>query len=129
VAYTMNAVATGVPWNLIAFLLALVVMFLYIFYFLNLTLMLGTFFSQRGPVIGIALGLLLLQQYVVSLVPSLGYILPWNLLIPIKEPVDAVVPNLLLGSHNFSFIPIVSVAVQSILFLLVALYRFNREEL
>jgi ABC-2 type transport system permease protein len=128
VAYILYAVASGTPWNFFAFLAALGVLFLSIFYFLSLTLMLGTFFDKRGPVIGIGLGLLLLQQYLVQLLPSLGYVLPWNLLILIKEPVDAVVPNLLLGLHNYSTIPIVAVAVQSILFLVIAVYRFNREE-
>jgi ABC-2 type transport system permease protein len=128
VAYILNAVGSGTPWNPWAFLAALGVLFLSIFYFLSLTLMLGTLFNQRGPVIGIALGLLLLQQYLVQLLPSLGYVLPWSLLIPLKEPVDAVVPNLLLGTHNYSVIPIVAVTVQIILFLAIAIYRFNKEE-
>jgi ABC-2 type transport system permease protein len=128
VAYTLYAVASGTPWNLIAFLAALGVIFLSNFYFLSLTLMLGTFFNNRGPVIGIALGLLLMQQFLVGMLPSVGTILPWNLLMPVSDKMGAVVPGLLMGSHNYSATPIVAVALQSILFVLVGLYRFNREE-
>jgi hypothetical protein len=55
-------------------------------------------------------------------------VLPWNLVIPIGEPVDAVVPSLLLGTHNYSSIPILVVALESLLFILIGLWRFSREE-
>ena len=128
VAYTLQAVAPGAPWKLPVFLVALSVVFLSNFFFLSLTLMLGTFFSRRGPVIGIALGLLFMQQYLVGFLPFLRYLLPWNLVIPIGSPVNAVVPCLLLGTQYFSNIPILVVALESILFILIALVRFNREE-
>jgi len=128
VAYTMVAVASGSPWNPVAFLAALAVIFLFDFFFLSLTLMLGTLFNSRGPVIGIALVLLLMQQYLIGMLPGLRYILPWNLVVPTGEQVDAVVPCLLVGSHNYSTVPILVVALASILFILVGLYRFNCEE-
>jgi ABC-2 type transport system permease protein len=127
-AYTLQAVAARNPWSLPGFLMGLSVVFLSNFFFLSLTLMLGTFFSSRGPVIGIALGLLFMQQYLVGLLPILRYFLPWNLVIPIGQPVDSVVACLLMGSHNYSPIPILFVSLESLLFLLIALWRFNREE-
>lgn len=66
VGYILNVIATSTPWNLPRFLAALGVVFLSHFFFLSLTLMLGTFFSSRGPVIGIALGLLFMQQYLIG---------------------------------------------------------------
>jgi ABC-2 type transport system permease protein len=129
VAYMLYAVVSGTPWNPIAFLSALGVIFLFNIFYLSLTLMLGTFFSSRGPVIGIALALLLGQQLLVGVLPSLGYILPWNLIITTGEQMNAVVPCLLLGSHNYSVIPILVGASASIFFVLVGLYRFNHEEL
>jgi len=128
IAYTMNAVATGTPWNPPSFLAALGVMFLSHFFFLSLTLMLGTFFSGRGPVIGIALGLLFLQQNLIGWLPFLGKVLPWKLAIPLGEQLDAVAPCLLLGSHNYSPILIVVIALESILFIGIGLWRFSREE-
>ncbi len=128
VAYVLVALGTGTAWKLPGFLAALGVIFLCIFYFLSLTLMLGTLFNSRGPVMGISLGLLLMQQFIVNGLPFLGKLLPWNLIIPVGEQVDAVVPCLLTGSHNYSVLPIISVALQSAIFVLVGLYRFNREE-
>ena len=128
VAYVIFAVAPGAPLNPLAFLAALGVLFISNFFYLSLTLMLGTFFNGRGPVIGIGLALLFLQQYLVGWLPILRYVLPWNLIIPIGEQVDAVVPGLLLGLHSYSLVPVGMVALESILFLLIGLWRFNREE-
>ena len=128
VAYTLTAVATGSAWNLPGFLSAMGVIFLSHFFFLSLTLMLGAFFGSRGPVIGIALGLLFMQQYLVGWQPALRYVLPWKLVIPIGERLDAVAPCLLVGSHNYSPILIVVVALESLLFLGIGLWRFSREE-
>jgi hypothetical protein len=90
--------------------------------------MLGTFFNSRGPVIGISLGLLLGQQLLVGMLPSTGYVLPWNLILPTGEQMNAVVPCLLLGSNNYSAFSILFIALESIVFVLVGVYRFNREE-
>jgi len=128
VSYILYAAASGKPWNPAGFLAALGVIFLSNFFFLSLTLMLGTFFNGRGPVIGIALALLFLQQYLLGLLPALGYVLPWNLVIPTGQQMNAVAPCLIIGSHNFSYIPIVAVTLESILFILIGLWRFNREE-
>jgi ABC-2 type transport system permease protein len=128
VAYTLYAMVSGTPWNPIVFLEAMGVIFLFNFFFLSLTLMLGTFFNSRGPVIGISLGLLLGQQLLVGMLPSTGYVLPWNLILPTGEQMNAVVPCLLLGSNNYSAFSILFIALESIVFVLVGVYRFNREE-
>jgi ABC-2 type transport system permease protein len=128
VAYTLTAAATGDPWKLPGFLAAMGVIFLSHFFFLSLSLMLGTLFNSRGPVIGIALALLLTQQNLVGWLPFLRYVLPWKLVMPIGEQLDAVAPCLLVGSHNYSPILIAVVALESLLFLLIGLWRFSREE-
>ena len=128
VAYTLTAAKTGTAWNLPGFLSAMGVIFLSQFFFLSLTLMLGTFFGSRGPVIGIALGLLFMQQYLLGWLPVLRYVLPWKLVIPIGEQLDAVAPCLLVGSHNYSPILIVVIALESLLFIGIGLWRFSHEE-
>jgi ABC-2 type transport system permease protein len=128
VAYALNAVATRTPWDPLGFLAGLGVLFLSNFFFLSLTLMLGTFFSSRGPVIGVPLALWLMQQTLVGLLPALRYVLPWNLVIPIGQQMNAVAPCLLVGSHNYSPILVAVVALESILFVLIGLWRFNGEE-
>jgi ABC-2 type transport system permease protein len=128
IAYTLSAVATKSPWNLPGFLAALSVIFLSHFFFLSLSLMLGTLFSSRGPVIGITLALMFLQQNLIGWLPFLGKVLPWKLVIPLGEQLDAVAPCLLVGSHNYSPTLIVVIALESLLFLGIGLWRFSREE-
>jgi len=128
IAYALHAAAVDTPWTLPGFLAAQGVIFLSNFFFLSLTLMLGTFFSGRGPVIGIPLALLLMQQNLVVLLPALRYVLPWNLVVPVGQQVDAVVPNLLMGTQNYSPMLILVVALESILFVLIGMWRFSREE-
>jgi ABC-2 type transport system permease protein len=129
VVYTMISIkenASPDPWLFIA---ALGLIFLGCLFYLTLTLMLGAFFKSRAPVLGIAFGLMFLQQYLIGLLPQLGYILPWTLFISSGNPnVGAIVPALLTGQPVFSYIPIVALAMESIFFILIALWRFTREE-
>jgi hypothetical protein len=91
--------------------------------------MLGTFFKSRGPVIGITMAIMFLQQYMIALLPALRYVLPWTLFVALSKPnVGAIVPALLIGQPIYSYIPIVALAVESILFVLIAVWRYNREE-
>jgi len=114
------------PW---LFLQACGLIFLSLLFYLTLTLMLGTFFKSRGPVIGITMAIMFLQQYMIALLPALRYVLPWTLFVDLSKPsVRAIVPAILMGQPVYSYIPIICLAVESILFTLIALWRFNREE-
>ena len=128
VAYTMISLATEAFLNPWFFLAALGVIFLNHLFYLTLTLMLGAFFNSRGPVIGITLALMFLQQYLIGLLPTLRYLLPWTLVIPLNNQTEAIVPELLLGQPIYSSIPLLCVAVECILFVLICLWRFSREE-
>lgn len=89
-------------------------------FYVALTLMLGVLFQSRGPLLGIALGSLLGG----SLVPiaSIVQFTPWRLadlvIFPVMgEPLPPVATTML-----------VSTAVWSVVFIAVALWRFNRQE-
>jgi ABC-2 type transport system permease protein len=99
-------------------------------FFLSLTLMLGTFFNSRGPVIGIPLAVLFLQQTILGLVPSLRYVLPWNLVVPLGDT-NPLVLSLIMGTpvQLYHLILLLVIAIESILFTLIGLWRFNQEEL
>jgi ABC-2 type transport system permease protein len=127
-AYIIFAIR-GFQLNPLGFLEALAVIFVSHFFFLALTLMLGAFFNQRGPVIGIPLGVLFLQQNLIGFLPALGYIFPWILIIPIGNGTSlayclmtgATVPQELLVTLGI-------VLAESLIFILLGLWRFNREE-
>ena len=113
----------------LGFIGAMIVIFISHFFFLSLTLMLGAFFSNRGPVIGIPLAILFLQQNLISLLPSMRFVLPWNLVIPVGST-QPLVLSLMMRTQVQSdhLITLGIVVVESILFIFIGLWRFNREE-
>ena len=121
-----NAVLTRygvalVPWTHLARALGLEC--LHLVFWLTLTMMLGTFFSGRGPVLGIPIALLILQdlsELAAIWVPSLPQYMPKRL--------TEMATALAMGGPLSSWAPLVSVAVCSVAFVAVALWRFKREE-
>jgi len=105
------------------------VIFISDFFFLALTLMLGTFFDSRGPVIGIPLAVLFLQQNLIGFIPSLRFVLPWTLVMPVGN-ITPLVQSLILNTPvpQDQVITLVAIVFESILFILIGLWRFNREE-
>jgi ABC-2 type transport system permease protein len=119
----------GAYLNPLGFIEAMGIIFISHLYFLSLTLMLGTLFSNRGPVIGIPLAILFLQQNLIGFYPALRYILPWTLVIPIGNN-SSLVYSIMTETPvmNDSLITLAVVLAQIILFILIGVWRFNREE-
>jgi ABC-2 type transport system permease protein len=128
VAYVLFFIRLQTPLDPLRFLAALGIIFLNQLFYLTLTLMLGSLFSGRGSVIGIGMAFLFLQQYLVGLLPVLRYVIPWTLVIPLNNETNAIVPAVLSGQPVYSIIPLVAVALECVLFIVIALLRFNREE-
>lgn len=108
---------------------AMGVIYVNLLFFLTLTLMLGTFFSSRGPVIGIPLALLFLQQNLLGVLPALRFVLPWNLIAPLGDS-NPLAQLLIMGSPvpTELLVTLGVVLVESILFTAISLWRFNQEE-
>ena len=104
---------------------------MHMFFWLALTLMLGTFFDSVGAVIAIPIALAFGQSYLAGIIPSLIYIVPWSLSAPVGSPEGELAPvaaSLMVGDAPFSWIPLVAAPIFSILFIAVAIWRFNRQE-
>lgn len=116
--YLLTAPIDYAPFGVAVAVLALSVVF-----YVILTIALGTMFKGRGPIAGIGVGFILAGQFFKGMLPlSLVMATPW-----------------LLGDVAFSFaigtqpefnrsIPIVATAIASVLFVGLALWRFEREE-
>jgi ABC-2 type transport system permease protein len=128
VAFSLLAFVADAPVEVGRFLAGMGVLSLVLLYYLTLTLMLGALFSSRGPVIGIALGVLFGQQFLIGMVPFLKYVLPWTIVIAYVPDEPAIVPSVLLGQGPWSWIPAVAAALQIPVFIWIALRRFEREE-
>jgi ABC-2 type transport system permease protein len=121
-AYAEIYLSTGAALPVLPFIASLGVVMIGLVFYLSLTIMLGTLFEQRGPVLGIATGVLLGGMIFAQFLPQVGFILPVNIhqiagLVALGQPLPAMAISQLIGA-----------VVLSMVFTLVALWRFGREE-
>lgn len=102
---------------------ALGLLVLNILYYQSLCLMLSTFFTGRGAVTGTALGLLFAGQALPNFLPWTLKVMPWIL--------SDLAPAAVLKTQvpDWSWIPVTITALLVPVFLGVALWRFQHEEL
>ncbi len=111
------------------YLAAMGVIFISHFFFLSLTLMLGSLFNNRAAVIAIPLAVLFLQQNLIQFLPFLRFVLPWSLVIPLGNTNSLAVALILRAHIESDLITLLVVTlVECLLFLVVGVWRFNREE-
>jgi ABC-2 type transport system permease protein len=108
---------------LVPFLAGAGVIMLTLFFYLSLVILLGVLFESRGPVLGIAFGVMFSGMMLANFIPQIAYVLPWTmdkiaLLVVLGIPLPAMFVSQLIAA-----------AVLSIVFLLVAVWRFQHIEL
>ncbi|MCP4359985.1 MAG: hypothetical protein GY796_18420 [Chloroflexi bacterium] len=89
--------------------------------------MLGTFFDARGPVLGVAVAV------VISSMLSIGQLFAGfspQLILFLPEAIPAIITAVNQGETLPPVwpIPIIAISLYSILFIALAIWRFNREE-
>jgi len=129
VAYLQISLAGGEWLDPFNFALGIGALWVYLAYYLTLTLMLGTFFHHRGPVIGIPLALAFGQQMLFGLLPSLSNVLPWVIAVPAGEFQQSIASAYINAQQPFSTLPLVVTLVSIFIFLGLSLWRFEKEEL
>jgi len=127
VAYLIYKAGTGVSLPLGGFVGGLALVGLVLIFYLSLTYMLGTIFKARGAVIGIPM-LLIFGNQLTGLLPWLGDVMPWNLVIDLGPDRPALAVKLAQGLPLPTMTPIISSAILAVLFFAVALWRFQKEE-
>jgi ABC-type transport system involved in multi-copper enzyme maturation permease subunit len=114
--------AGSVPWPNLAEGLAL--QGLHLVFWVTLLLMLGTFFRNRNPVIGVPLVFLFMQTMIPTIV---GSSTSWVSLV-LPQRLTEYSTYLVLGKPLPSLVPIVTMGLVSLVFVAVAILRFKREE-
>ncbi len=125
VFYVQIGLKSGTAPALIPFLSGMTLLCLHQLFYVSLTLMLGTLFRERGPVIAIPLGVLFSAQLISRFLGSLVYFLPW-LILPLGGSGLAV--EAMTGEPLTTLTPILATIVWILIFIGVALWRFGREE-
>ncbi|HEY42801.1 MAG TPA: ABC transporter permease subunit [Anaerolineae bacterium] len=108
----------------IPFMAALGLQGLHLMFYLTLALVLGTFFNGRGPVIGISIAVLIGQDLLGQLIAMK---FPWFPTLMPMRLVDMALP-LAQGGTLSSYTPVIATTLMSLSFLLLAIWRFRREE-
>ena len=121
----LSAAGGSIPIG--SFVAALSMVFLNVLFYLTLTLVLGTLFDCRGPVIAIPTAFALGYQLFIGLAPWLADITPWGFLGRAAGSVPTIA-QVALGQAALPLAPILATALWCVLFMVVALWRFNREE-
>jgi ABC-2 type transport system permease protein len=126
-AYFIYKAGTGIAMQVPGYLASLGLVALLLMFYLSLTYMLGTLFQKRGAVIGIPMVLIFGYQ-LINMVPWLGQIMPWNLVLDLGPDRPALAVALAQGLPLPSITPILGTGIFTAIFILVALWRFQREE-
>ena len=121
--YIQSQILWGQTPALLPFVAGWLVMALPMLFYVSFTVMLGTLFNGRGPVSAIGLGFLFGGQIFPNFLPGwVTLIFPWKL--------SELAPALALGQPLPPGwpIPIIATAVWTVVFIVIALWRFGREE-
>ncbi len=111
------------------FAAGLVMISLHTFYWIALVLMMGTLFDSSSAVIAVPMALFFFFWMGTGLVPALVYVSPLLLTFsPAADQMSALSVAFMTGGPVFSWWPLISTVVSCILFVAVAVWRFNRQE-
>ena len=121
--YGMLSLRIGALYLLAPFLFAIGIMAVHTLFYLTLTLMLGTIFNNRAPILGIALGSVLGGGLLGGFIQPLFYITPWMLpkVAWLTATGQAISVELVIAS-------LAATALWSLIFVFVALAKFETME-
>ena len=123
VTYLLFFARLGFHYPLLPFLGGVGVMTVQALFYLTLTLMLGTIFNSRAPILGIALGAVMGGGLIGGLIQQLMYVMPWALgkvatLVADGKPIPA----------GLLWPPLTATLLWSVIFAIVATAKFERME-
>jgi ABC-2 type transport system permease protein len=128
IAYLLLFLVTGKAFPVLPYVSAMGVLFLSLVYWLSLTVMLGTLSNKRGLAIGIPLFLILGFTLFVEFAPWLADFMPWSLTSAVSATRPAMGLALVLGQPIPTLMPLIATVIGCLVFTLVAIWRFQKEE-
>jgi ABC-2 type transport system permease protein len=119
--------ARGGTFEPLAFAFGVALLGLHLLFYIALTLMLGTFFNDRAPVIAIPIGILFAAQFLMNSFPVMASLSPWGLIFPNGNEMPAIM-QAISGMPLTSLAPVIATIAWIVIFTVVAVWRFQREE-
>ena len=124
--YLLVSLKLGIEIPLGQFAAGVGLLCLHMLFYVTFTLMLGAFFSERGPVIGIPIALVFCPMLLGGLLGKIGYLTPW-LLVPAGS-MDSLSVQALVGAPLTTTVPIFATIIWCVVFVAAAVWRFKRDE-
>lgn len=126
VAYSQLSLFQGSMLPAMPFIGGMLLLSLNVAFYLALTLMLGTLFHQRVPIIGIPVALIIIQAFLLNLLAEVADWLPYLFPGSLSDLARAAVMESPMPSQWL--LAIVTTSLLTALFIYVAIWRFQREE-
>jgi ABC-2 type transport system permease protein len=138
-AYALIAAVTGQAFPLLPYLGALGVLYLDIMFYFLLSLMFSAASDSRGAAIGIPMAILFGYQVIVGIAPWTLQATPWSFTngvaggdLPTSLATalaqGRTIPVLPMPGQVLSMLPIIATIMWCLLFVVIALWKFNRDE-
>jgi ABC-2 type transport system permease protein len=126
--YLTLGVFSEIGWlSPIGYGVALLMIALHTFYWIALVLMVGTLSDSSGVVIAVPMGLFFLFWMGTGILPALIYLSPLLLAFG-SEEMSSMSVSFMTGGPVVSWVPLISTVVSCVVFITVAIWRFNRQE-
>ena len=121
---------SGIGWlSPLGFAAALVMVSIHTFYWIAFVLMMGTLFESSSAVIAVPMALFFTFWMGTGMIPALIYVSPLLLTFsPAPEQMSALSVSFMIGEPAFSWLPLLATVASCVIFIAVAIRRFNRQE-
>jgi ABC-2 type transport system permease protein len=130
ISYLIMTFVAHVELPLAGYAAALGVHLVNLLFYLTVTLMLGAIFNSSAVVIGIPLAFLFFQQWLPNLWAPLAKVIPFSLTMPTGDAESSsIAAALMAGVRPETFLPLIATLAASVVFVAVALWGFQRQEL
>jgi ABC-2 type transport system permease protein len=127
-AYLLLYLVTGKVFPVMPYAGAIGMLYLSLLFWLTLSIMLSALSNSRGIAIGIPLLLILGFELFVMAVPVIADYMPWSITTVINASHPAIAVNLVLGQPIPTLMPLATTVIGCIIFIFVAIWRFQKEE-
>jgi ABC-2 type transport system permease protein len=128
IAYLIIYLITGKAFPILPYAGALGMFFVSLVFWLTLAIMLSSFSNTRGLAIGLPLFLILGFIIFVEIAPWTADLMPWSLTNAVSATRPAMAAALVLGQPIPTLMPLIGSLVGCVVFTIIAIWRFQKEE-
>jgi ABC-2 type transport system permease protein len=128
IAYLLIYLIAGKAFPILPYAGALGMFFLSLVFWLTLAIMLSALSNMRGMAIGIPLFLILGFELFVMAVSWTADFMPWSLTTEVSASRPAMAVSLVLGQPIPTLMPLIGSVVGCLVFTMIAIWRFEKEE-